>query len=642
MPDSLALPFGAVIVIFFAYERFNSAGYEGAQQFERLVAYLTPDKLRARRVILRAYLFYAACLVAIYLFLCTYAEVLPQLGGPDLTKDNIGASSIGAQEAPGAAPVDTAETRRGLDIEPSVALTIALIMVGLAPSFPILQRFEHWMRNTAHRLAGIPTRVIEMAETLRQNRFDFEVPEANPVPADTLLIRRGDWQRLAHYQRAGGSRLAAPEDFREDLEVIFAISTWILDHKLKLSGTQDRLRLQPLEAALRKRSEALIEALDEKSGYAQADRPPTDGTAAATPAAAAAPEAAARARGGWERLAREAEDLADDLCVLLALYLEHEIITPGAHTAAGLPVSLGAQANGKPHGSLHQHALAKAKLEEFLGLRGGGRGGPTVPQSHVVVTWLWTLGVVIVVSLAWSQWPGGLEAEMQRGSAGSGYSRALDYAFNAFGSYCIPMIVALSLRDGGLQARRWSNLWTAHWTRTLPQAVLLVVASWAVATLILIAAIFWLASFSPATQDPWAFLGFQFEYLAPATLRGAAFALIVMMLLDAQLVGARSLRLRPVWLSSLLWAAGSAAVMALIGGFARYMSAWAGARRAVPPRVELDAIDRGLIVYAALYAAIIAFLVVYCLAEALLSSRGGSRLGRSARAGGTAPVLPAE
>lgn len=618
--DLVALLFGAAIVIFFAYDRFNSAGYEGSQQFERLVAYLSPDKMRTRRVILRAYLVYATILVAIYLFLCTYAGFLPQLGAQLPPGASIGASRIGADAADAAGG-----TPSGLVPSASTSLAVALIMVGLAPSFPVLERFEHWMRSTAHRLAGIPTRVIEAADILRHARFAFDAAEAGTtVPSDTLLIRRSDWQRMVHYQKAAAGALAAPEDFRDDLEKIFAVSAWILDRKLKLSGAQDRLRFQPLESALRKRSEALVQTLDDKSAFARSAAEP----AQTAPASGAA--VAAGSRGGWERLARDVDELADDFCVLLALYVEHEIITPGGMSRAAAPPD--GSAPGK-NASRHQHDLARSSLETFLDLR-GERPSSSV-QSHVMVAGFWTLGVVLAASLAWSVFPGALEDEMQRGSRSAAASRARVYVFVAFSTYCIPMLVALAIRDGGLQYGRWISLWSGHWTLKLPQTGVVVLASWAFATLFLVALMTWLSS-ALWVERPGKYVLFQIGYMAPSTLRGAMLAWIVLMLLDAQLdsqiaaqararadAPKRAVRSWP-WHVSLLWAILAAVLMALCGAVTRYLSGSAAAqtfgRTGFP-----DEVDRGLIIYAALSSGLIAFLVVFCVSEAVQNFRGGFR-----------------
>lgn len=608
MPGSVALIFGAFIVVFFAYDRFNRAGYEGSQQFERLVAYLSPDKLRARRVVLRAYLFYAATLLVIYLFLCIYAEVLPQLGATLPGSEAIGASGVGTQDPSGAVPP---EGRAGARISSSVALGVALIMVGLAPSFPILESFEKWLRSTAHRLAGIPTRVLEVAENLRRNQFGFEDWDWAKVPSRTLLIPAGDWQRMADYDHAARTRLSAPDDFRDCLEVIFAASAWILDRKLKLADARDRLRFQSLEAALLERFEALRTALDEK--------------AATSPPPSAESPASRRSDTAWERLAREADHLADDLCFLLALYLEHGIIVRGQSAAAGEETRpLQADPNGKVHVSQHQHRLARERLEAFLGIDGHQPSAPA-PRSHMVVTWLWTLGVVMTVSLVWSQFPGAFEAEMQNGMHINGYQRLVGYTFNGFTTFCIPMIVALALRDGGLQSGYWVDMSSAHWTRALPQGLAVVVVSSVAATLMLIAAIMWELAIARkdskvTTGWDWDTLGFQFAYVAPVTLRGAILALIMVVLLDAYLAGARSLSARRTWMSSLPWAILAAVTMALGGGLSRTMASSVALARN-PARESLDAIDRGLIVYSALYSAIIGFFVVFCVAEYLLNQR---------------------
>jgi hypothetical protein len=47
--EVFALLFGAFIVVLFSYERFNRTTYDTGTRLERLVALLSPDKMRARR-----------------------------------------------------------------------------------------------------------------------------------------------------------------------------------------------------------------------------------------------------------------------------------------------------------------------------------------------------------------------------------------------------------------------------------------------------------------------------------------------------------------------------------------------------------------------------------------------------------------
>ncbi|NRP74952.1 hypothetical protein ILFOPFJJ_05875 [Ensifer psoraleae] len=632
MSNLVALLFGAAIVLFYSYNRFNRVTYEGGRQMERLVDLLSPDKLRARRIVMHAYTFYALILLLIYFFLCAYAELLPLLGGPDLA---VGASKlpVPSAEAPGAviagfAPGNDAAipwtlssvvgpaTVRDFDIgiDASVSLAIALIMVGLAPTFPLLGNFEDWMRGAAHRLAGIPTHVIGASEDLRRRDLKLRGKEAaisaptvdaTAVKQQHLLIPLSSWDRLKHYQAAAKEQVNEREDFRLDLELIFAVSAWILDRKLKLANGPVRERFQQLEEELRKRRDQLIVELDDRSGF---------GLSAAKNIVTAAgygtrdANLGERKRATWERLASDADNLADDFCFLLALYVEHGIIIASSDEDAA-----------------HQQFIAKKKLDAFLGgllhphLAAGSH------KSHATMASLWALGVVFFVGLFWGVVPGRFEDELVWDAPTSVYSRTLSCIFYAFNNYCIPIIVTLALRDAGMQSRRWHNIRKTHWTKWLPQVVLVLVASWAVATLFVMGLQLWKTGFDTGWAASGKSLGvilqYSFEYNAPTVFRGASLALIVAFLLDAWSAQARTLSLNPPLLSSLLWATGSAVVMAVFGGITRYAAAWA----AMPSTTQsLTDIHRGLIFYSIVFSALIGFLVVFCITAALLNLHSGS------------------
>ncbi len=644
MPNLVALLFGAAIVLFYSYGRFNRVTYEGGRQMERLVNLLSPDKLRARRIVMHAYACYALILLLIYFFLCAYAELLPMLGGPDLA---IGASKlpIPANDAPtaviaGFAPsndaaaipwtlssaVDPAAVRDfDIGISASVSLAIALIMVGLAPTFPLLGNFEDWMRGAAHRLAGIPTHVIGASEDLRRRDLGFSAAaEADAAPTDKnrFLIPRSSWDRMAHYQAAAKDQVSEPEDFRLDLELIFAISAWIFDRKLKLANASARERFQQLEEALHKRLDQLIVELDDRSEYG------SGGTKDAAVVGTGDASLGERKRATWERLASDADDLADDLCILLALYVEHEIIIASSTTS--------------DEDNAHQQFVAKKKLDAFLGGLLHPHTAAGYRRSYATTTALWALGVVLFVSLFWSLLPGRYENELVWGEPVDAYSRMLSCIFYAFNNYCIPMIVTLALRDAGLQSRRWRNMRLAHWTLWLPQTVLVAFASWAVAATFVMGLQLWKTGFDTGwvadSQSIWVILRSSFEYNAPTAARGVVLSLVVAFLLDAWSARALSLALRPTYFSSLVWALGSAIIMAFCGGLTRYFTAWSAKSAATQ---SLDAIDRGLIVYSALFSALIGFFVVFCVTAVLLNQRSSSERLRTAQVPGRAAPKPA-
>ncbi|MGO7919427.1 hypothetical protein ACC755_09685 [Rhizobium ruizarguesonis] len=609
MQDVGALLFGATIIMFFSYERFNRATYDGGQQLKRLVDLLSPDKLRARRVVLNAYLFYALTLVVIYLLFCVYAKLLPVLGGPNLFSAEIGANKLPSGSSETASnlvggfnkalelwtaslsdPSVAAVPKFDIGIPPTVSLTIALIMVGLAPSFPVLQRFEDWLRGAAHRLAGIPTHVIGIGEDLRRNDVGI-LADKDSVKGSNLLIATGNWDRMKKYESAAEKELTAPDFFKRDLQIIFAICSWILERRLKLRNSKERQRFERLEEELHRRTNDLIQQLDERAGYRlgiSSEKTPNESE----------DEVTERERASWERLAENADDLADDLCILLALYVEHEIIVmDGAST-------------GKP--SLQQD-LAFARLKNFL----GNLSAPTHVRSYAMVSLAWTVSVTLVIFLLWSLVPGKYETALQVGNSGDVYRRALTYMFNATISYGMPAVVALALRDGGLQARRWQRIWS-HWTLRMPQTAIVFFVSWAVATLFLVGLELWKIAVTQGSGADevsiWWSLRTSFEYNAPITARGALLAMLIIRLLDVKLEIERApSAVDPP--SSFFVGIRAALLMAVCGAVTRYANAWSAAINAIQPRPGLDSIDWGLIVYSALSSAIVGFIVIFCIAE---------------------------
>lgn len=657
MPDGLALFIGAAIIAFFSYDRFDRVTGEGARQLERVVSLLSPNKMRARRVVLRAYVFYALALLMIYFFLCAYAELLPLIGGPALDGNAIGASGIpvvgvetasqlttgfnssdilGDQQLSGVA--DLAAQQKRLGIDPAVSLTVALIIVGLAPSFPALQRVENWIRLTAHRLAGIPTWIIAASEDLSRNALDILPPGEDTMPGDPLLIPQGAWERILQYQIGARGKLTAPNEFRHDLEIIFASASWILERKLKLSNSDGRRNFEALENSLRQRTASLVQNLDEKSGFRPGHTTPSS---AAHDADKSEDISGSNIEGegsiellreSWERLAGDAANLTNDLHILLALYVEHEIITT---EEVNTPTKAGQKDIAR------QSALALKKLQEFLGSVLTDRSvSGRLPLSTMTV-WFWTIAVVLVFALLWSMGPGRLETALQFESSGSGYSRATAYVLGAFNQYCIPILVALMIRDSALQSDRWSNSWTSHWTTGLPQAAIVIGISWAVAALIIIGLGLWQSaldqSWEANSARVWQTLRATFEYNAPSAFRGAILAWIVLCLLDSP-----AARVDAEKSSSFRWAVCAAAIMALCGALTRY--AMSLAALAYSPRTALDQIDHGLILYAAIFAGLIGFAVIFCLSEAIKSAGFGNAVHTAAQRrpkahAGTAPTV---
>ncbi|WP_132523023.1 hypothetical protein [Rhizobium sp. BK376] len=145
MEDVAALFFGAIIIMFFSYERFNRVTYDGGPQLKRLITILSPDRLRARRVVVNAYLFYALALEVIYFFLCIYAKPLPALGGPNLLSAEVGASKL---------PTDSSETANSLvnGFDQATDLWVRTLSTSDAALAANPGAAPHWTSRPANRI----------------------------------------------------------------------------------------------------------------------------------------------------------------------------------------------------------------------------------------------------------------------------------------------------------------------------------------------------------------------------------------------------------------------------------------------------------------------------------------------------------
>ena len=570
---------------------------------------LSPDKLRARRIVLQAWLFYTAALLLIYILSCAYVNVIPNLG----SATTAGASSVGAPNGNG--------DSSSIGISPAVSLGVALILVGLAPSVPVLKRFEGWLRQAAHRLAGIPTRMLSDSDELRSNAINLERENG-----EDLLIPSGYWGRREHYRRATADQLTAPSDFANDIDLIFAVTGWFLDGRLKLDKIDMREQFQMLEDELRNRKDVIILELDERTRFVMGGTP-----MAKLPAPEVKAEEIAAGelkRRSWERIASDVNDLADDLCILLALYVEHGFIQVDPKTVSGQrPEEVRDEAPLiSRRQSTRQQAMARERLLEFIWpiLEDGVRN---VQPSQTTPALIWSSMLILGVTLVWSYWPGVYEMELRWvGVSSSGYQRAGDYLVVAINSLVIPALIALALRDAGLQSKRWINAWNSpHWTTLLPQTLLVLAVSWTSAMLIVIAINFWNVAIDKGFEknENLDVVRTAFETDALFVLRGSILAILIILLLDGVSARLSSLQKQKTWRASLQWALKAAAIMGLCGFIARTIRSIVAARVAQPPRPGLDAIDYGLIFYSTVYSALVGFVVIFFLSEVLLNHRRG-------------------
>lgn len=693
MEELLALLFGAAIIVTFSHGRFRRISYEGSPRFRRLISLLTPDKLRARRVVFRAQLFYTLSLLTIYLSLCAYTEVIPFLGG-EAVGEAIGATVVEAQALPvssetqvvtGYSPTDgptpefwakllgqsnaavRPDEKFRLGIPPTVSLTIALMMIGLAPSFQFLERADEWLRSIAHRLAGIPTWVINTAEELHGRATDLRLFQKSGLLLDehkTFLIPIGDVERMKRYrEKSKVAGFPEEDDLWTDLQLIFAVSAWILEGKVPLNESGRREAFVELEEALRSRKKLLISTAD---GLARKTTP------------------AATDRTIWEQVAQDADALADDLCILIALFVEHDFIIardpiddsaypPSEEASSQTPSPTRQQ-------SVSQSVHARQKLLYLTEQLRTDIHRPEKRREMATVTLFWVVAVTILFQLFWSLLPGAWEIQLQRGEPQSAYWRLINYEFTAFSIYILPVLVGLSIRESRWETSlKWENFWHGHhWTRIIPQAVAILLFGTFAALLVLISVVVWQAGLTNENSfNSWndvaktlTLVRRNFEYNGPQALRGAFLALLVLCLLDARqktggvasakidkvratgtvnhggdnaphtdssgIEGERSnasnrktaaVKHHRSWnmAVSFLWALSGGMIMFCVGIVTRYLTYLASSPAVNSVRRPFDSIDAGLALYTGIHSFILAFLVLFCVSEALFDRTASFR-----------------
>jgi len=648
-----ALVFGALIVSAFSFERFNRPSYDERYELDKLVALLPPDQLRARRVVFHAFSLYLLALLVLYFLGCAFANLLQFLGFEP---------SIGAETGP------DSETENSLGIPPAVSLSVALVMVGLAPTFPVLRGLEDRLRYYTHRIAGIPTRILENSRVLRRGKFPFPPdfdPENNSA-AEPFLIPSSDWRKISHYVAFDNKLMATRSDFEEDLRTIFACYRWIADDKLVLSNNSVRLRFSQMEEGLRLRTINLIRSLDKKSGF------DANGAAVGKNLTGEKPDMNTGERASlqedWSELSDKVDELADDFCLLIALYTEHEIIVPHVPRRKRKP-----NRNDEVlRDSVREHHKAMDVLRSYVSSIDDFSGGVRSLPNYTGSILFWTICTVVLILLIWSTWPGRLEYELRFGGVEDWQKNALrSQLIDGIVNYCVPLMVALFIRDSGRISQKWINLSEARWPQVISQLSAVVALAWIVSMLVVIGSGLWYT----ALQKGWkfAFENVQVEYETYLKMPGVTLAAILLLLIDryspdhsAQVFarqygnrggpdaltaassgmaqtsdrvqapvmakaesGQPSQRLR----DSMKWAVSSFLLVGAIGAFGRWASLHVSARNAPIPRDGLDAIDGGLILYASLRAALIAFFVTLLIAEVLRDREVARTVRRSLEAG---------
>lgn len=578
-----AFLFGALVIAFFARDQFNRPSHEGSRELTRLIEMLTPSTMRRRTVFWRAYLFYVAILMIIYATLCVYGLLLGPAIGFDPpgyeTGTEIGARDLPAVSAPAAGDrLAQAESGFNLDdrpaqvlldtddgqseedrfrSDPAIPLIISLIMVGLAPRFPLLERLEEKIRFMAHRFSGIPTRLVKGGRKLH------ELPlQLGTGTGDQLLIPPKDWQRIDHYVK-----VADVDDktaLREDLEKIMAFRSWVLQGKLASDNFVARENLTRVEDDVKKEVESLIFLLDTRSGFNTRAEP--DGPRPADQASDPVQQ-----RVAWEAAARQADQVCGDISVLNMLYVEHGVL-PTKATAESF--GWGRDPGRNAAEPARQKYLAECKLIDHL----EAAVAYVDRENFVVALWVRATGAILAVSLIFGMLIGMNPAE-DAAKSFAGDSRivlGLDYMMQATLTYALALLVGINWRQNACRTNTWHNVFHSHWAQWLPLFSSIFLLSGIVAIICVVGLNVMTAmravGVGTVFENLVPVLAAGVEYEGPRALLGALLTVFVLLIVDAWQGGDKG----KIWLYWL--PLGTGAAMFLAGGAARLMSSQVDAR----------------------------------------------------------------
>lgn len=623
MEDWFAMLIGAIVIVLFSFERFNRANYKQKYQLDELMRLLAPDQLRARSVVTQAYLGYTTLLLFIYFLVCAFSNVFVLLGFDALAgKNDIGggASTVGSNAG-------AAET---LGIRPEVSLTVALVMVGLAPSVPVLKRFEESARYWAHRLAGIPTHVLNIMNILRHRQISL--PENHDYKRDGLLIDVNDWRRMSRSKKLLAERGMESQSFERDLLVIFAASSWILDNQLKMHRPSERQRFLQLEDRLRLRKKELVGDLDDLTNmHREDDQTMIANSQNQIEMQQTSPEDFVLRIGGsqkWERLFARAGDLAEGFCTLIALYVEQGIIQNTQQDASaenGRTKAQWAQQYAKATRLLND--LTKDTVEQSVARNANTR--------DATFLFLWMSATIAITTAVWSLSVGRYSYELLRSKFAENWYEPVWFQFvEAIFSFCLPLGVAFTIYALLKNRDRWESTVTTSASKALSQYFAVVALSWLVTMVVVLGVFIWLTALNWGWDVAIADVGFVIEYEALAKFRGVALSALLIYLCDVT----QDRKASEEWLtrSSMpkKWIVIGALLVGAIGFWGRYAQSLISVRESAS-RSTMDAIDGGLIVYATLYSAMIGLVTLYIFGlvlrdRALVSSPQGSKGGKEA------------
>lgn len=586
----LSILFGAVVIAIFARKRFDTASFETEIGLKRLADLLTPSAMRGPATVRLSFLIYLLLLLTTYTAICLYARLLPpevlQLFGNGGAQ--LGATGLEGAPEPGS-PIA------------SFPIWVALAFVGLIPSFSYLERGETWLRERTHRLVGIPTRVLQNAHVLQRTGgaackalTDFDkIASSTLKPDDARLL-----ETIA----------ALPEARSQDnliisLRLCAAISAWVFEDRADLDNSPIRRNFAPLERRLQARKKQLFDALADGTGLG--DGLDADGT----------PALPSSAPAFWDMMTAQADDLAHDIRLYLAILVERGVLPATRHALEGTIASTA------------QKELA-AYLSEIV------PENIELPAERILMTSLsWCFWVVLVVGLVWGAVMVGVELRLTYPTSPARWDSTLPDRMTSLTltlvlAYCVPVIVIMSFWFARVEGEAFDQNHTetrakSHWTQWLPRHLPPVLLGW-LGSCTLLASLGILRAVL-AGQDMrldnqlLERISVLMQYNAPVALRGACLGLILSVLLDrlykVRGTGGREIGARFTCRTTLC----CGLLMALIGAASRAMMIYWSMARQGSSSAQMRPEDGGIIVYAALQAALIGGLVSWCIISALLA-----------------------
>lgn len=530
----LSMAFGGLIIIFFAWDRFKQPSYLNDLGSMRLIELLAPTDLRRGNVYFRAYAFYAIGLLAFYVIFCFYSDLLaPPIA--DYFGLNEIANQIGATSAPeqagfpdgGPGKLVVPESTRN----PDFPLYVSLIIVGLVPTFPGFKKLEEKWRFAAHRMSGIPTRMIAGQNKLK--RADLILPDEG----EGLLISKQDWERLQFYQTAVEGKITEVGVFKNDLRKIIAFQSWILREKLVYAHQRSGRGIFDLVAELSRRTEQLISSLDSLTGFGlDGEGVPSGG----------APQEGQHAK--WDALAREAGALCDDYCILIMLLSEHgsmpwnlnqgfefALVDDVEPVAGPEPDPLG----GKP--PMDAKPVMVQRSDALAIFKAYAREADKLVDEGTVTYMLWarTSFACAVIAFLWGLFLG----NPTNGPDGFGdiiahFKYGVTLSVNALLTYSLAVLVCLTYHQAEMRNRDWDNVFQTSWARWLPKLAFVFVLSLLVSMLCYVAyQVIFLAAQNtdgpPTPRSEWYVkILEQFSFSVPLSLPAPFLGIFIIMVVD--------------------------------------------------------------------------------------------------------------